>query len=219
MALWGKTDTRSSAPKYQIDGANTSVVASPDLARDYGGLPEQVDLNNTYFVDTTEAAQAGNRARGIKSPGWTVYKEYGNGRHYVETLVAMRVSAADAGDAGITGNTSIEDLVVVDRTITISVQPANRSVVATNTAAFSVTAAASPTASLTYQWQIQQSGTGAWANVATGTGGTTANYTTGSTAVAPGSGATNGDRYRVIVGAVGAASVTSDAATLTVTAS
>lgn len=219
MALWGKTDARSSAPKYQIDSANTSIVPVAAPERDYGGLPAQVDLNNTYFVDTTEAAQAGNRARGIKTPGWNVYKEYGNGRHYVETLVAMKVAAGDAGDAGVSANTTLEDLVLVDRTITISAQPADISVVAPNTAVFAVTAAVDPSVSLTYQWQVQQSGAGAWANVSTGSGGTTASYTTGVTAVTAGAGDTNGDKYRVIVSADGATSVTSTAATLTVTAS
>ena len=218
MALWGKTDALASAPKFLIDSANTTIVPVAAPERDYGGLPEHVDLNNAYFVDTTEAAQAGNRANGIKTPGWVLYKEYGNGRRYVETLVPMRVAAETAGDAGITGNTTIEDIVVVDRTITITAQPADISVVAPNTAVFSVTAAAAPTAVLSYQWQIQQSGVGAWANVATGSGGTTASFTTGTTAVTAGAGDTNGDKYRVIVSADGADSVTSTAATLTVTA-
>lgn len=219
MALWGKTDALASAPKFLIDSANTSIVPVAAPERDYGGLPEHVDLNNAYFVDTTEAAQSGNRAKGIKTPGWVLYKEYGTGRRYVETLVPMKVAAVDAGDLGIAANTIIEDLVVSDRTITISVQPANISVVAPNTAVFSVTAAALPTAVLSYQWQIQQSGTGVWANVATGTGSTTDTFTTGVTAVTAGSGDTNGDKYRVVVSAVGASSVTSTDATLTVTAS
>lgn len=219
MALWGKTDALASAPKFLIDSANTTIVPVAAPERDYGGLPEHVDLNNAYFVDTTEATQVGNREKGIKTPGWVLYKEYGNGRRYVETLVPMKVAAVDAGDAGITANTTIEDLVVADRTILISAQPADISVVATNTAQFSVTAAATPTAVLSYQWQIQQSGAGAWANVATGSGGTTATFTTGATAVTAGAGDTNGDKYRVIVSAEGADSVTSTVATLTVTAS
>lgn len=214
MALWGKTDASASAPKYLLDSANTDIVPLADAARDYNGLPEQLDVNNTFFVDKTEATISSNRAAGIRTPGWNLIYTYtdseGNTRRKIESLVPMKVSASDAGDA--------EDVVVVDRIISISVQPANVSVVESNTAVFSVTAAASPSSALSYQWQIQQSGTGAWANVATGSGGTTATYTTGATAVAAGSGATNGDKYRVIVSAAGAASVTSNAATLTVTA-
>ena len=111
MSLWGKTDEAASAPKFLLDSADYPA-ANTEL--DYGGLPMQEDINNAYFVDTTEAAVASNRASGIKTPGWILYKEYGNGRKYVETLVPMKVAAADAGDAGISGNTAIEDTIVAD---------------------------------------------------------------------------------------------------------
>lgn len=99
MALWGKTDTAADAPKY----LSTDTNATP-----------QTDKDNAFFVDTTEAGVASNRAKGIKTPGWVLYKEYGNGRKMVETLVPMKVSAASAGDLGITGNTTIEDTTVAD---------------------------------------------------------------------------------------------------------
>ena len=203
MPLWGKTDTLESAPKY----------LSTDAA-----APMQNDKDNAFFVDTTEAAVTSNRAKGIKTPGWNLYKEYGNGRKFVETLVPMKVSAADAGDVGITNNTQTEDLTAADTIIAITVQPANRSVVEPNTATFTVTATATPTATLTYQWQIQQStesGT-TWTNVGTNS----ASYTTGVTAVTAGSGATNGDKYRVLVSAPNNTPVvvTSSTAVLTVTA-
>lgn len=118
MALWGKTDAAASAPKFLIDGANTSIVPTANTARDYGGLPDQVDLNNAFFVDTTEAAVASNRAAGLKTAGWNLFTTYtdanGKTRRRVETLVPMKVSAASAGDAGITGNTAIEDTAVAD---------------------------------------------------------------------------------------------------------
>ena len=202
----------------------TSVGTGKQILQRTGAANVNDHTNNgaaIYFADITEARQAENRARGIKSPGWWLYKSWTNAdgsvQKQAELLVAMQgadsdVTAANAGDAS-------DDAVLVDRTITISVQPASRSVVTPNTAIFSVTAAASPTASLSYQWQVQQSGTGAWADVATGSGGTTASFTTGATAVTAGSGDTNGDKYRVIVSASGATSVTSNAATLTVTAS
>jgi hypothetical protein len=98
MALWGKTDTLASAPKWLNS-------ADPNVSN---------DLDNAFFVDTTEAGVASNRAKGIKTPGWILYKEYGNGRRMVETLVPMKVSAAAAGDLGITGNTTIEDTTVAD---------------------------------------------------------------------------------------------------------
>lgn len=99
MALWGKTDTAASAPKFLSTDAN----ATP-----------QTDKDNAFFVDTTEASVASNRAKGIKTPGWVLYKEYGNGRKMVETLVPMRVTAVAAGDDGIAANTTIEDTTVAD---------------------------------------------------------------------------------------------------------
>jgi hypothetical protein len=208
MALWGKTDTSESAPKFLSTDANAN---------------RNIDKDNAFFVDTTEAAVTSNRAKGIKTPGWNLYKEYGNGRKYVETLVPMKVSAADAGDAGIADDTATEDLTVPDTVLAITVQPANRSVVEPNTAAFTVTATATPNTTITYQWQIQQSNESGttWTNVSSGTGGTTASYTTAGTAVTAGAGATNGDKYRVLVSAPTKTSqiITSSVATLTVTAS
>jgi hypothetical protein len=96
MPLWGKTDELESAPKYL----------------------NATDIENAYFVDTTEAAVESNREKGIKTPGWILYNTYtdanGNVRNKSEVLVPMKVSAADAGDAGISGNTSIEDATVAD---------------------------------------------------------------------------------------------------------
>lgn len=205
MPLWGKTDTLASAPKY----------LSTDAA-----APMQNDKDNAFFVDTTEAAVTSNREKGLKTPGWNLYKEYGTGRKYVETLVPMKVTAADAGDVGITDDTATEDLTVLDTILAITVQPTNQTVVASNPATFTVTATATPDTTITYLWQIQQSNeSGSTWNSASGTNNA-ASYTTGSTAVTAGSGATNGDKYRVIISAPGktAQTITSSVVTLTVTA-
>lgn len=96
MALWGKTDTLADAPKYL---SNT-------------------ELQDTYFVDETEAQVESNRAKGIDTPGWTKYTTYidsdGNTRHKTECLVAMRVPASESGDDGVSANTATEDAVVAD---------------------------------------------------------------------------------------------------------
>ena len=157
------------------------------------------DKSNTVGINSQEAT-----ANGLTS-GWNL-KTTGSGdrsgRVFHEVLVAM-------GD--MTGD---NDSVAPE--ITITAQPANASVTAPATASFSVTATRTGTGTLTYQWQIQQEGAGAWANVTTGTGGTTASYTTGATATGDGAGATDGDKYRVLVSLTGADTKTSDAATLTV---
>ena len=88
MALWGKTDALASVPKWLEDDANNTNKSN--------------DRDNAVFIDVTEAGVAANRAKGFKTPGWYVYHT-SNGRHYAECLVPMKVSASDAGDAGVTG--------------------------------------------------------------------------------------------------------------------
>ena len=95
--------------------------------------------------------------------------------------------------------------------ITIDTQPQNATVVEPDPATFTVVASADPTATLTYQWQLQEGGSGPWVDIA---GETDDSFTTGATTVVD----DNGDKYRVIVDAAGAKAVTSAAATLTVTA-
>lgn len=163
------------------------------------------EKDNVFGLDVAEAQTAANQAKGLNTPGWVKYTTYtdaqNNVRHKSEVLVAMST---------ITGD---NDTIAPE--ITIGTQPANISVIAPATATFSVTATRTGAGTLTYQWQIQQEGAGAWADIS---GATAATYTTGATAIGDGAGATDGDKYRVIVSLTGAESVTSNAATLTVTA-
>lgn len=104
MGSWGKTDTLADAPKW--------------LSSDPNVMPSQ-DIDYAFMVDTTEAAVPANRQNGLKTPGWNLYRTYttnggANTRRIVEPLVVMKVTAAEAGDLGITGNTAIEDATVAD---------------------------------------------------------------------------------------------------------
>jgi hypothetical protein len=99
MALWGKTDAIASVPTW--------------LSADTDNTNASNDKDNAIFVDVTEAGIAANRAKGIKTPGWNLHITAG-GRTRTECLVAMKVSAADAGDLGITGDTAVEDAIVAD---------------------------------------------------------------------------------------------------------
>lgn len=92
MALWGDTDVDADIPKHLTAAENAKC----------------------YFIDTTEAGVAANREKGLKTGGWNLYEEYGTGRKRVETLVAIRRTDAEAGDAGTTGDTVDEDAVVAD---------------------------------------------------------------------------------------------------------
>jgi len=93
--------------------------------------------------------------------------------------------------------------------ITIDTQPTAQTAVG-GEATFTVAASVAPSGTPTYQWQRQESGAGAWANVATG--GTAA--TLSLTGLA--SGDDDGDLYRVVVSAPGAVDVTSAEVLLTV---
>lgn len=92
MALWGDTDVDADIPKHLTAAENAKC----------------------YFIDTTEAGVAANREKGLKTGGWNLYEEYGTGRKRVETLVAIRRTDTEAGDAGTTGDTVDEDAVVAD---------------------------------------------------------------------------------------------------------
>jgi len=96
--------------------------------------------------------------------------------------------------------------------ITITTQPANQTA-ASGAATFSVTATVSPAGgTLTYQWQKSDDAGTTFSNVS---GATSATLSLTSLT----NGSDHNDQYRVIVSAVGAAPVTSSAATLTVAAS
>lgn len=188
MALWTKTDNDAGKPKYLSDTLRNDQQVS--------------DLDSTLGVSITEAQAAANIAKGIKTPGWTLYNTYtdsqGNTRNKAEVLVAMNQFAVDGSD---------NDTLAPE--ITISGQPANTTVVEPATGSFSVTATRTGTGTLTYQWQKQEGGVGTWSNIV---GATSNTYTTGATTVAD----DNGDKFRVVVSLTGADAVTSNAATLTV---
>jgi hypothetical protein len=102
MALWGKEDNLASVPTWLEDDVNNTNASN--------------DRDNAVFVSDEEAAVAANRAKGLKTPGWNLHITAG-GRTRTECLVAMKggtVAQADVGDAGVTGNTAIEDTIAAD---------------------------------------------------------------------------------------------------------
>jgi hypothetical protein len=186
------TDEEAGKPKYLSDTLRNEQSVS--------------DLDSTFGVAATEEAVTANKAKGVQHPGWVTVRTYvdqhGNTRYKSETLVAAGSMTGDASD----------DSTVVDLAITIGTQPANASVTAPAAATFSVVATINSALPLSYQWQVQQEGAGAWTDIADAT---SASYTTGATATGDGVGATDGDKYRVVVTATGV-TATSNAATLTV---
>ena len=192
MSLWKMTDEEASKPVYLSDTLRNDQTVS--------------DFDSTIGVDVSEETVAANKAKGMQHAGWVNMRSYtdqhGNTRYKAETVVAAGSMTLDASD----------DSIAADLAITISTQPADASVTAPAPATFAVVATINGVATLSYQWQIQQEGTGSWADIS---GATSASYTTGATATGDAAGATDGDKYRVVITALGA-TATSNAATLTV---
>lgn len=190
MALWNNVDNEASKPKYLSDTlVNTQTVSDKDA---------------TIGVDCSEAAVAGNKAKGIVTPGWTQYRTYtdqhGNTRNKAEILVAF------GGDFTTGDNDTIDP----DAVITIGTQPQAASVFTTDPATFTVVATATRGATLSYQWQVSDDAGSTWAPVA--------GATAASLVVEDGDDEyVTANQFRVVVSAVGAVSVTSNAVALTIT--
>lgn len=188
-------------PKYTLEDGQ---YFAPDAKPNRYSIVRGVDTVEQQVVDASSG-----EARKYAAPhaGWvgimTYIDSHGNLRVKTETLVAGSSISADGSD----------DTQYSDTLITISNQPQNAVGVATTTLTFSVTAAASPTASLSYQWQFSSTGV-AYTNISNNSvysGATTAGLGVTATNTA-----LNGFYYRVVISATGANTVTSNAATLTV---
>tara|TARA_X000000950_G_scaffold180787_1_gene219268 strand:+ start:813 stop:1604 length:792 start_codon:yes stop_codon:yes gene_type:complete len=185
---------------------------APKAVADYVVKGGDSSPGELIFADTTEAALAVNKNRGIWGPGWWLYKTYdvgGDTRHKAECLAHLNVAVGTSGD--FTDDTTAADALAV---ITIGTQPAAASVAAGNTAQFTVAATVTTgSGTLAYQWQVSTNSGVDFADVTTGANGTTAIYTTAATAAGD-----NGNQYRCKVTTdTGAAEVVSSAAALTVT--
>ena len=194
MSLYGRTDSNANKTKAGVGIAATS------------------QSKTTLYIDETEAALEANKERGLNAPGWWSYFTYtdssGATRHKAEQLVTIANPEANANE------TQADDTIASDSAgaITITAQPSNASVAATNTAQFAVTATRTGGGTITYQWQVSTDGEN-FANVTTGANGTTATYTTAATAAGD-----NGNKFRCKINTTaGAPEVVSNVATLTVT--
>lgn len=193
--------------KLATSASNATAGTTIDLAPGATGTADTLQLTapTVFFVDSNEATTAANKAKGITGAGWWLYRTYTDAqsvtRHKAECLVFIAVSAAASGDA--------EDTVTVDRAITIGTHPQNASAAVGGDVTFSVVATATGVGALSYQWQKQESGSGAWANVdgATQSVFTIEDVTSGDST----------DKYRVVISTAGAANATSGEATLIVT--
>jgi hypothetical protein len=211
-AISGVGYTLTQKPVYTLEDSNYDLTPTTST-----GLS-----NAVYGVDEYEATA--NAATGSKykvaHAGWvgihTYIDQHGTLRVKSEVLVAMSgISSNVPATYGATGDAA-DDAVFPDRYITITTQPVSLSGVSTTAAqSFSVVATATPTDTLTFQWQYASyvgagftnlTDTGIYSNVTTATVGI------GSTTV--GADIPDGYQYRAIVASTGGATATSNAATL-----
>lgn len=133
--------------------------------------------------------------------GWVLSKTGTGGRSgrtFRETLVAM---------GSMTGD---NDSVDPDPVITIGTQPTNQSVASPATATFTVASTATRSATQSYQWEVSTDSGSNWSEIS--------GATSTSLEVADGDAEyVTGNEFRVLVSATGAATVTSDEVTLTIT--
>ena len=179
MSLYGSDDSNANKTKAGI------------------GVATDSQTKTIVYIDETEAALAQNKNRGLNAPGWWSYFTYndsaGNPRHKAEQLVFI------AGGEANSGETQADDTLAGDflSTVSISTQPANASVAATNTQAFSVVAVPTGAAS----------GIDGKQNA-----GNTAGRTAGTYVITGTGGTGSGIKVTVVVAANGSANVTLTAA-------
>ena len=119
------TTEKNSVDKYDWD--NTLIVDGDSAVA--GAQGYATAARRTIFIDAVEATLAENRERGLTAPGWWEYMTYtdadGKTRHKAQHLVSFKSAPANTAD--------LDDTVAADvtSTITISVQPANRTGVST----------------------------------------------------------------------------------------
>lgn len=202
-AIAGVGYTLSQRPVYTLEDSNYGN----------GGAGAGSTIASIYGVDIYEAQSNVTTQYAVTHAGWVGIKTYvdsaGNLRVKSETLVAMSGITTNVGPTYGAPGDAADDAVFPDRLITITTQPQSASVGVGTTVTFSVTAAATPFAALSYQWQKSTTAGGT-------TFGNIGGATSSTVSIANTNTANNGYLYRVVITSTGGASATSNSATLTV---
>lgn len=76
----------------ELEVIPVAEASAATLAMAVSDAPKYLPLTEIDHVTLVDVAEINTttRADGIKTPGWTLYEEYGSGRKRVETLVAMK---------------------------------------------------------------------------------------------------------------------------------
>lgn len=210
MTQWGKNDNAANSVNWAVQSlrksataANTTELYANTTAGVYGtGL-----VAGQFGVSAQEMRAQRSNTGGAKAAhsGWVLRKEGTGGRagrvHY-EVLVAMSDLTGDGSD----------DAIIPDWILSILTQPQDSSANTGDPISFTVEAESEPSgATLVYTWEVD-GGVGTWAAISDG--GVYANSDTATLEISDNTGL-DGNVYRVIVQATGAANVVSANATVT----
>ena len=160
-----------------------------------------IPANQIFGVDGNEIAVT----EGPAHTGWVRRRTVGS-RVLFETLVAMKTPPTED---------NADDTVFPDTVITIGTHPATKTVATGTATTFTVAATASPTATLTYQWQVSTNGGTSYSSLSNA-----GVYSTVTTTTLNISDVTGFDTYKyrcVVTGTNTGVTATSNVATLTVT--
>ena len=202
--------------------ANTAVIkrTPPKHVAEFVILGGDSNSYELIFADATEGSLNESKSRGIKNPGWWLYRtytdHYGNTRHKAECIAALSVAAGTSGDMA-------DDTIAADvaSSVAIGTQPsASTSSSGAGTFANLATTTTGTPGTLAYVWQRQTASGKRWQNITASldTGITYANFTTATLAYSGLGGATlDGQKYRVKVNSVNGTEeqISDGAATLT----
>lgn len=214
MSSWGNNDNAANAPYWAVNSAivhgsgaggtanNVSAPTAANVALLYANTTANVYISRQtvglFGVDASEAS-ADNHVH----TGWvlrTVGQGGRAGRVQEEVLVAMSNMSADGldGDAQTYANVTISLATLSDVSILASSSNANSSVITVTP-----TLDGNTSATLTYQWQVNDSGALGWTNVANTLADPAGTYyvggTTASLRIIPKTTGGNGYVYRAVV--------------------
>ena len=219
--------------------APNNFSAAKDLTAANAGtlqiIPTDVDVAfaksaapkaNVFFVDEAEAETSGNRAKGLRTPGWYKFETYADAsqsnatRYKAELLCAIgENNHPSASDTGVDTSATEDDVVASGNTvITITSNVAAGVTIAdgeTNGAAFSVTATIGDSATYDVQWQQSIDDGVTFTNFNSKVTGVASGAAVNLSLTADHTDGNNGYKYRAILSSALAGDVTSSVGTLT----
>jgi hypothetical protein len=220
-----KTQSLSGAPisgvAYTMSQKPIYVLEDSNYAESPAGVGT---INSVFGVDVYEAQAALNTKEKVAHAGWVGVHTYidchGNYRVKSEVLVAFSGITTGTSAVGTSYGDAADDATYPDFLITFTTQPSDRVSIATTAATtFAVVAAASPSATVTYQWQYASSVGAAYTNLSNNTiYSNVATATVGIASTTVTADRPNGFYYRAVATtntAAGYATSTSNAARLT----